>query len=38
MKEEYEFDANTLLQQLGGNKFMVMTGAKNLMVDRKEKS
>ena len=38
MKEEYEFDANTLLQQLGGNKFMVMTGAKNLMVDKKEKS
>jgi len=35
---EWEFDPNTLLQQLGGNKFMAMTGAKNLMVDKKEKS
>ena len=38
VKEDWEFDPNTLLQQLGGNKFMVMTGAKNLMVDKKEKS
>ena len=38
MKEEYDFDANTLLQQLGGGKFIAMTGAKNLMVDQKEKS
>jgi len=38
VSEEWEFDANTLLQQLGGNKFMVMTGAKNLMVDKEEKS
>ena len=37
-KEEYDFDANTLLQQLGGGKFIAMTGAKNLMVDQKEKS
>ena len=36
MKEEYDFDANTLLQQLGGNKFIAMTGAKNLMVTRKK--
>ena len=38
MNEEYDFDANTLLQQLGGGKFIAMTGAKNLMVDKKEKS
>ena len=38
MKEEYDFEANTLLQQLGGGKFIAMTGAKNLMVDQKEKS
>ena len=38
VKEDWEFDPNTLLQQLGGNKFVVMTGAKNLMVDKKEKS
>ena len=35
---EWDFDPNTLLQQLGGNKFIVMTGAKNLMVDKEEKS
>ena len=29
-----EFDANTLLQQLGGRKFMAMTGAKDLVVSR----
>jgi len=38
IEEDWEFDPNTLLQQLGGNKFMVMTGAKNLMVDKEEKS
>jgi len=38
VKEDYEFDANTLLQQLGGNKFIAMTGAKDLMVDKKSKS
>ena len=32
-----EFDANTLLQQLGGRKFMAMTGAKDLVVSREEK-
>ena len=38
MKEDYEFDAETLLQQLGGRKFIAMTGAKDLMVDRENKS
>lgn len=27
--------ANTILQQLGGNRFLVMTGAKNLLGDEK---
>jgi len=36
--EEWEFDAETLLQQLGGRKFIAMTGAKDLMVDRENKS
>ena len=38
MKEDYEFSAETLLQQLGGRKFIAMTGAKDLMVDRENKS
>ena len=38
MKEDYEFNAETLLQQLGGRKFIAMTGAKDLMVDRENKS
>ena len=38
VSEEWEFDAETLLQQLGGRKFIAMTGAKDLMVDRENKS
>ena len=30
--------ASTILRQLGGNRFMAMTGARNLMYDKKAKS
>lgn len=30
--------AHTILEQLGGNKFIVMTGSKNLVRDDKRKS
>jgi hypothetical protein len=30
--------AKTILQQLGGNKFMAMTGARNLLYDKKKSS
>ena len=32
--KEARLDAKQLLQQLGGNKFIAMTGAKNLVVDK----
>jgi len=31
------FNAGTILQQLGGNKFIAMTGAKNFVKDDKKK-
>ena len=36
--EEWDFDPNTLLQQLGGRKFMAMTGAKDLSFSKDESS
>lgn len=33
---EWKIDPKQTLQQLGGNKFLAMTGAKNLMYDEKE--
>ena len=32
-----EWSASTVLQQLGGNKFIAMTGAKNFVQDSKKK-